>query len=381
MEDAVEHVLDIYDLDNSTRNKRLARRAVLQAYRDLPNKRTWAYYYRHRIIKTNAAYSTGTIAYDHSGGSSERLVTLTSGTFPSWTARGKLVIGDVHYDVETNPSTTTLTLTANSNPGADVASGTAYELYQSAYTLPADFRKIGRLFDQSQNRQIPILSALEQQASEGSFYKNTATPLFAAIKNDGDYYGNMSLVFTPPPDTAVTYDLMYEARPRELAIENYSTGTVSVSASSTTVTGLSTVFASTHVGAVIRFSSDGTNLPTSLVGVRASNLLNPFYAQRIVQTVATTTSLTIDAALPGAVSAVKYVISDPIDIEANAMFTAFLRAAELEMARLTTRNDVAVREAFARQALIAAMEADERNPGGGVVPYNPFYRPTVTTVG
>jgi hypothetical protein len=157
---------------------------------------------------------------------------------------------------------------------------------------------------------------------------------------------------------------MYEAKPRDLFTEQYATGTVTCGAASTSVTGSSTVFASTHVGAIIRFSADAVSLPTSLVGVRGDNapLLNPFTAQRVIQSVTTTTALTLDAALPAAVSGVKYTISDPLDIESGAMLTAYWRAIELEMAKLTTRADIPMREQLARAALIRALEADERQP-------------------
>jgi hypothetical protein len=241
---------------------------------------------------------------------------------------------------------------------------TAFTIYRSSYTLPADFRKLTRLIDTQQNTEIRVVTPDELYALEGRAWREPGTPLLAAIKNDGDYYGNLSLTFTPPSNTAISYDLMYEAKPRDLYTEQYSTGTVSCSAASTSVTGSSTVFASTHVGAIIRFSADAVSLPTSLVGVRGDNapLLNPFTAQRVIQAVTTTTALTIDAALPAAASGVKYTISDPIDLEAAAMLTAFWRAAELEMAKLITRTDVPMREQLARTALIRAMESDERQP-------------------
>lgn len=382
-EDAVEHVLDVFDLDNSTRNKRIARRAILQAYRDLPNMRSWNYYYRRKPIFTVANYNTGTISYDHTGGSSERLVTLTSGTFPTWAARGRIIINNVHYDVESYLTSTTITLTASGNPGEDVAAGSTYNLYRNTYPLPADYRKSAKLYDITQWREMPLATPVEQQVVEGSYYRDPGTPKFATIKNDGDYYGNMSISFTPPPSSVKAYDLMYEARPRELATEKYDTGTVSVaSTTTTTVTGSSTVFAAAHVGSIIRFSSDSTNAPTSLVGIRANNLINPYLAQRVILSVSTATSLTMDAAIPNVLAGVKYTISDPIDLEAGAMLTAFWRMAELEMAKLTTRNDVGMREQLARAAILAAMEADERSTvAAGQTSWSAMRLPTITSIG
>jgi pilus assembly protein CpaC len=73
---------------------------------------------------TNAPYSTGTIAYTQA----TRTVTLTGGTWPSWAQYGVLVIGNVLYRVAAKPTSTTLVLTAMSNPGVDVPAGAMFTL-------------------------------------------------------------------------------------------------------------------------------------------------------------------------------------------------------------------------------------------------------------
>ena len=97
----------------------------------------------------------------NSGGANERQLTIAAGTWPTWAARGRVSISNATYAVENRVSTTILTLRPDQNPGADVAAGTAYNLYQQAYTLPVNFRRLLRLFHASQNREIRVVSMSE----------------------------------------------------------------------------------------------------------------------------------------------------------------------------------------------------------------------------
>src|SRR6476620_11922197 len=118
----VNYVLDSHAVDRSGLNLRHAREAVRRAYRDLPIRHTWNYYYRQMILQTVADYSTGTVDFDYTGGANERQLTLATGTWPSWAAYGRVIIDTVHYEVENRVSNAVVTLAENSNPGADVAS-------------------------------------------------------------------------------------------------------------------------------------------------------------------------------------------------------------------------------------------------------------------
>ena len=95
--------------------------AIANAVREFTNARKWVYYKTLGRIVTVEPYSTGTVAFDFTGGSSERMVTLTSGTWPSWAASGVLNIDTVPYTVEKRVSSTVITLSETENPGADVA--------------------------------------------------------------------------------------------------------------------------------------------------------------------------------------------------------------------------------------------------------------------
>lgn len=381
-EDVVEHVLDMYDLDPTPRNRRQARRALVRAYRDLPQMRSWSCFVRQAVINTVASYTTGTVTYDHTGGTYERQVTLSGGTFPTWAEIGRILVNNVVYTIDERKSDTVVTLNEGSNPGSDITDASSYEIFRESYPLPNNFRKLIQVMDTSDQKVIPIVDDLFQHVAANSTYRAPGTPWIAALRNDGEAYGTLSLVLSPPPSTARSYDVLYESKPRDFTVgsETYNTGTVTTSAGSTTITGTGTSWVEgIHSGAIIRISSSSQRLPTSLIGSRQDNLLNPYVAQRKVVKVNSSTSITVDASVDTTYTGVMYTISDPIDLESTSMMTAFFRLAELELARLLTRNDVPVREQTWALSVRAAMENDQRATRAFQTTYEPFVRANVTT--
>lgn len=355
--DTVEHLLDLYDLPYEGRNLRQAVRAVLKAYRDLPQAHRWSYFYRSQPLRTEASQDTGSVVYDHTGGTFERQLTLSGATWPTTAAYGRVTFADTVYDVSTRESDTIVTLTEEGNPGADVAS-TDYTWFRSTYPLPVGLRRASPVVEGGTTTYLEYVTPAESlarfvgESSPGSPHSYT-------FRNDGKFPGRLCIDFVPPPSSSVIYDFMAEVSPRSLAIELEDTGSVSVSAGSTTVTGSSTLFSSKHAGCVIRFS-DANSLPTSVVGSGLGNT-NPYYAQRFIRAVASATSLTIDSVLPGAVTGVKFSISDPIDIDAGAMYSCFLRMCEAEFARLIRSKDAADLEASLPLQMRLAASADSRD--------------------
>ena len=149
--DIVDHLLDYFGGLEDGRNIKMSKRAILSAYRQLPTLYNWSYYYKRGRVTSVAAYSTGTVAYDHAGGTYARQVTLTGGTWPSWAARGIVQISNVSYDVHERKSDTVITLSVNSNPGADLTAGTSYKLSRDAYPLPVDFQSTDQLRNVTKN--------------------------------------------------------------------------------------------------------------------------------------------------------------------------------------------------------------------------------------
>lgn len=364
-QDAVEHLTDHFDVDRAFRLQRNVRRAVEEAYRDLPQQGYWACFRRRAIINTVASQTTGTITYTHSS----RTVTLATTTFPSTAAKYRIIIDSVHYDIESYTDSTHVVLPSTSNPGADVAAGTTYTLYRNEYPLPTTFRRSLGLVDVENQRPIPIITDAEEHSFQQLGTLGTpGTPVYAAIRNTGETTGGLSLVFNCPPNTAAAYDLQFDATPRAFVLsEKYSVGTATISSASTSLTGTGTAFPSNCAGCVLRLSVNASDEPTGPFGAQIDGIdVDNFYAfQTTVYSRDSATALTLVDAADAAYSGVKYTLSDPIDIEDNAMLDAFLRIAEFKYARLA-RMDAKVIDRYereARDAVILAKENDKRTIG------------------
>lgn len=351
--DLVDHLIDWLGANPSSEARRDARGAALNALRELTSEHQWSYYYQLGRVNTVAPYSTGTVEYDHTGGTYERQLTLTSGTWPTWSSQGTVILNNITYEVAARKSATVLTLAVHNNPGADVAAGTSYNIYQDSYPLPTDFQSLGQMvitgydFFLTFERPGDLLQRRR-------IYRGQAMPRSYTVQGSPDFMNTMQVVYYPPPDAIYAMDFVYKRRPRGLSIEDHHTGKVTTTADSATVTGTGTAWASRHVGTMFRVSRT-TELPTSPFGD------NQPVCSRIVTAVNSATSITLDDTVPESLSSAPYVLSDPIDVEDGCMLTALLRCAEFQLAHKRRTTERELLERYWMQALIKARETDSRS--------------------
>jgi len=87
---------------------------------------------------------------------------------------------------------------------------------------------------------------------------------------------------------------------------------------------------------------------------------NPWAEEALIDTVASPTSLTLQAAPSGSYSGVGYYISDPVDLD-ESLVTALLRLIERELAIAKGMRNVGEVVQLAEMALRDAKAADQRN--------------------
>lgn len=342
--DEYERLLTTQEYKDQGRNRQLARMAILNCLRELPNRARWSYFQRRWTFRSVAS-QTGTVEYDHTGGSSERLVTLTDMTIPT-DGTGiyyRLIVGDTHYDVDRVVSSTTFTLRVNNNPGSDVTAGTAGTLYRPVYHLPVGCRKLGQVFDCENQWSLITLSDDEYHMQSIAPFDTPGTPERIYLTS-GDLMSALTIALIPPPDEARTYDVMYEAGAQSVGTWKYATGTFTTTGTTSVTLAGGAATNANMVGAIIRFS-DNNSEPTSPVG-NIDGVDNPFVYERTIVSVPSSTVLTVDSAV-AALTAKKYVISDPIDIETGAMLLAFQKMCDAEFAQLLRRPDADAKQAMA----------------------------------
>jgi hypothetical protein len=360
-QDAIHLLLDYLGTNLSAEAPRDARRAAQNGLRELATAHRWSYFYKQGRIVTVAPQTTGTIAYTHTGATYERQLTLSGATWPSWAKYGALRIGDVTYEVEDRKSSTVLTLTDLTNPGADVAAGTKYTMFRDTYTLPVDFTAADE-FRTSTGYYAEYVHPHNWLASR-TYPNSSGYPWLYTITGDPAILNRLAARLYPYPDQVYTIDFVYQRQARPLRIDESKDGTVATTNGSTTVTGTGTSWNSTMEGAVIRVNAIAANTATGPVesGPYGFDRSTYYVHERRVVKVNGATSLDVDNALSETLSTAKYVISDPVDVEEGAMLNAFFRACERQVAMIRHTKDKPDAQALYAEALTLAKEADSRS--------------------
>jgi hypothetical protein len=93
----------------------------------------WSFFKPIKDVSTTAPYTTGTLTIVNG------VVTLLTGTFPSWAADGLLKVSDGYYSVASRDSNSQITL---DDTTLDVAAGATYELARPEIPMDAAFEAI-----------------------------------------------------------------------------------------------------------------------------------------------------------------------------------------------------------------------------------------------
>jgi len=178
----------------------------------------WSFMRPIAEITTTAPYSTGTIEI------ASGVVTLTSGTFPSWAAGGDIVVNSKVYAVDTRDSDTQVTL---EDTTLTVAAGATYELRRYAYDLPDDWGGIDSpvTFQPGTNSlRMPIKQVDENDIRIERQYDNiTSWPQKFAVRvktHDPTVGTRYEILFHPSADQAYSLQYRYKANPNNLSKTN-----------------------------------------------------------------------------------------------------------------------------------------------------------------
>ena len=351
-QDNIDHMLGWAGAQSgSVVEKQFARRATLEALREIGNRYAFSYYLKVDRINTESPYQTGTVTYT----TSNRYMTLTGGTWPTWGGDNTTVLVNRYpYKVTQMISSTVLLMDADMSPTDDTTVvNQNYQLFKDTYTLPADLVSLDKLYSISNNW---ILSYISQQKwlEYSRYWRQPSTVRCWTIAGDEQNPGRLAMKLNWAPSSQQPFDFIYRRRPRDLSIANYETGTVAISG--TAVTGTGTTFTPAMVGSVFRVR-DSSNSPTGWEGEY------PPLGETLVAGYTNATTITLKDNLGTYASGSKYVISDPVDVEVGSMLNMFKACSEYHHARTTHKRDVTEVRAAYEQELRLAMGADARYAG------------------
>jgi len=335
-ESALRDVARDYGGSRST----LLRRAIQRAYHRFMAEHEWSWLKANGRLKLQACQTTGTVAYDATGGSTcERQLTLSGTTWPSDVQDWAIKFDDVVCEIEKRYSDTVVQLDATMCPVADVDSGTTYTAFQRWYALPNDFVSMETPMEES-GTILGRYVTPEKMEEMMRYDFTTGDVYFWTIRSAPGLLGTYALFIHGVPTAAETLDFVYWRRPSPLRYSGYASadyeGNITVTAGSATVEGESTLFDTVNnPGAVMLISSSG-NSPTGYEGDY------PYAEKRTIRSVASTTSLTLDGNVVTSRENTGYRITSPLDMPAD-VYHAFLACCEAEYARacrLKERGDL-----------------------------------------
>jgi len=172
----------------------------------------WSWMRPEAEIVTTAAYDTGTVEI------ASGVVTLTTGTWPSWAAEGELHVGGQIYAVNTRDSDSQVTL---NDLTVTVAAGTEYSLARPSYDLPEGFDGSfdGDLhYKTSDNTLWPPIRLISPAVlrAKKQVYNDTDRPEYAALQPksfDATVGQRWQIIFFPAPSAVWTFYGRYKIRP------------------------------------------------------------------------------------------------------------------------------------------------------------------------
>jgi hypothetical protein len=300
------------------------RRAVQEAHLDIINAYDWPSLEGAGRIHLHAAQATGTVTYDNT----TRYLTLSGSTWPSWVEDGSLLLNETICEVETYISPTLIVLHESLNPGVDLVAGTTYSLFCRWYPLPTGFVNFTRPMGRNGWAYGQPISMSEMAGWQRN-YGSTGTIQYYAIGERPNAPGEKALFIWPFASASEPLDFNYQRRPRELQYSGRdvadTVGTITAVAGSNAIVGSSTTFDSGMAGAMLLIGSSTTDTPTGRYG------LNRFAEQHRIHSSTTAAALTLRDNVTTSRAGVKYVVTDPIEIETCA-HGAFMRYVEMHLA-------------------------------------------------
>jgi len=315
-DDAVQRLTMKHNIPLDGRTLGVSRQCVLDAYRRLPTMHDWNYFRRMQTIHIPEPYSTGTVTYSHS----TRIVTLTGGTFPVAADHGRVVIAEIGYEINRRVSDTELELSLTSNPGADIASATAYEWVLERHPLAADFGTVIAVSDPERPQSL-----IEIPERDAMFYSDIASatsfPSRYAIFRSQTNPSTFEIWIPNAVLSGRTIRVMYKAKPVSPSLF-FESGSAAI-VNSSTVTMPPGSVNNSQAGCVFRAGTEAST-PTPRSGRQSADTTGwdnePFEFESFILGVDTAGSLLFLAdAAPDTLSGRGWSISSILDTNRGAM--------------------------------------------------------------
>lgn len=350
-QDLIDHLLSSTGGGSQDGEHRAVRMAVVHGVREVFQTRQWLWHTKVGTFTTQQVSTTATIT----SGSPVIAVASATGFVP-----GRIVTfgGNAYFSLTTKiVSVSGNNVTLDHPARASGAGVTA--LVQTFYDLPENVKDIDSLMTETVGTLHFYVSPQEWMQLQINT-KGAGEPYYYTVMRSDVDPDRFQIRFVGVPTNGTVVSYTYRYIPSAIRLMGYEPscrqGTATVSANSTSVTFSGTVLPQGLDNSVIRFG-------TATQEADPIGSLNPYVYERRIVSRNSDTSLTLDAAIPVALTGVKYSISDVIDCSPQ-MYTAVLSGIELWYARMAGKPAGDAFGVFNRD-LRMAMENDVVSPMSG----------------
>ena len=173
----------------------------------------WSFFKPVEDITTTAPYTTGTVTVV------DGVVTLATGTWPSWADYGILKVSNSYYSINTRDGDSQITL---DDTTVDVDAGTSYELGRPEIPLAATFDAVANDSDLTyypdQNELYPAVSQrhdsfIRKKQMDDPYYDRPVYYSVRTVEFDPTVGSRKRLAFHPVPDAAYVLRVPMILRP------------------------------------------------------------------------------------------------------------------------------------------------------------------------
>ena len=345
--DVVEHLIASSFGGPQDAEQRDIRTAVHRCYAEIGNIRDWSWQHAHGRVLTVAPETRTVVSISGS--------TLSVSSAPTSTM-SHVRIGDRVSEIASISGTNVFLSSTVLPPAGTVENGDTVTLYQTLYTLPADFRNLDEPSDEFNWWSGAYVTPDEAMKMERVNFQ-TGSPLHWTVIKSPTSNGYV-LKLVGYPTSVETIDFTYRRELRPLRWSGHETdarsGTIEAS-DDQAIAGVSTAFASSMVGSIVRIG-DTSNVPGPLTSI------TPWLAEYPIAAVNESTEIFVADDITIAAGS-KYLVTDPIDLPEH-MHNVMLSGSEYWLARIRS-NNVEEKYQLYQRDLRLAMESDQLAPLSG----------------
>ena len=323
-------------------------RAIQDAIRSLPSKADWTYYMRQARFTASPTQGM-TIAYDHTGGTEERLVTITSGdAWPADATYGEIRVGENTYRVGRRLNDVQVTLEDDFSLRSDFVGDVTWE--RRAYQFSRELTKVHYVKNLTVDRIVPYLPVSDFMESVDTMWGQGSPDVFTWM-NHGNTFGSPEFVLLPAPLRNDIYEVSATVSPLIPKINIVGGPDLVCASGSSTVTSDTNTFTSKLVGCVMRISGDGTP-PIDFDGEN-------YDFQAFVTEVVDDSTLKLSESVPFSGER-GYAMSSPIEVDAAVMLEHLEDEAYHQYTKNHDHKSIQQAKMNARESLIMALSRNNK---------------------